>query len=462
MKKSSKKFTVILLSTLVMAAVGGAASYTGYAYKISKDWEGVIYPNTKVMGVEVGGMTKDEAAKLLKEKYGDVVVQKKIEIKYNGKSYSIDYSKLNARYNIDEVVSEAFSYGKELSIFGKKDIIKEGTDKSYNLTFNYDTAYIDELIKTMEKDINAAPVDGSIQMVSRGNFKVTPDKKGYKLQSDKLKEDIKNNINDKLEESSTTVEAPVETLSAVKTAEALSSINTLVSTYTTSYKGSIDSRINNIKVASGSVNGRLMMPGDSFSFNDVVGQRTEARGYQQAGVIINGKHDFDFGGGICQVSSTLYNALLLADIDPTERTHHTLRSLYVPLGQDATVDWGHLDLKFTNTMPYPIYIEAYTEGTNVYFNIYSNSSLTKKTYKIVNDVYQTVDFKVTQKQDPTLPEGTQEYEEVGSNGYRVRVYRVTNENGQQVKKDLLYEDYYKPVNAILKIGTKKVDQTQSN
>lgn len=457
MKKSSKKILVIALSVLTLAAVVGAAAYTGYAYKISKNWEGLIYPGTKIMDMDMGGKTKEEAAQLLKEKFGEVVAKKKINIKYNNKSYSIDYSKLNARYDIDKIVNDAFNFGKDLSIFDKKGIIKKGTYKDYTLTFDYDGKYVDEIIGTMEKDINKAPVEGSLQMTSRGVFKVNPDQKGYKLQSDKLKQDIKNNINGKVEESNVTMDAPVETLTAVKTAEKLSGVNTLISTYNTSFKGSIPSRCNNIQVATKSINGRLLMPGESFSFNETVGQRTAARGYQEAGVIINGKHDFDFGGGICQVSSTLYNAMLLANINATERTHHTIRSLYVPVGLDATVDWGHLDLKFKNTLTYPIFLEGYTQGTNVYFNIYSDKSLTARTYKAESDIYQTIDFGVTKKNDPTMLEGTQAYEEMGANGYRTKVYRITYENGAEVKRDLLYEDYYKPTQAILKIGTKKPD-----
>ncbi len=455
MKKNSKKIIVVALSVLTLAAVGGAVGYTGYAYKISKNWEGFIYPGTKIMGVDMGGKTKEDAIKLLKEKYGDVVVKKKIDIKYNGKDYSLDYSKLNARYDIDEVVNEAFSVGKDLSLFSKKDVIKKGTEKEYSLTFDYDAKYVDELVATMEKEINKNPVEGSIQMVSRGNFKVTQDQKGYKLQSDKLKQDIKDKINGDTQNSNISIDAPVETLTAVKTAEKLSTINSVVATFSTNYTTSNDNRSNNIDLATNSINGKLLMPGDSFSFNEIVGQRTVARGYKEAGVIINNKLDSGIGGGICQVSSTLYNAMLLANINASERTHHSLKSSYVPLGMDATVDWGNLDLKFKNTLPYPIYLEGYTQNKNVYFNIYSNNSLTGKSYKIVNDVYQTVDFKVTTKNDATMPEGKQEYEQKGATGYRVKVYRATYESGKEVKRDLLYEDYYKPVNAILKVGTKK-------
>jgi len=113
------------------------------------------------------------------------------------------------------------------------------------------------------------------------------------------------------------------------------------------------------------------MPGETFSFNQVVGERTEQRGYQSGPVIVGNQVESGLGGGICQVSSTLYNTILLGNINATERMHHTMPSSYVPLGMDATVDWGNIDYKFRNNLQSPVYIEAYTSNGNVVFNLYS-------------------------------------------------------------------------------------------
>lgn len=453
--KKSKKTFMIVLSVFAVLALSGGAAYTGYVYKTSKAWDNLIYPGVKIMDVQVGSKTKEEAAALLKERYGDVIVKKKIDIKYGKNTYSIDYSKLNARYNIDEVIDEVFNYGKDLSIFDKNNLIKSGAGKEYKLTFAYDDKAVGEVIAEMEKDINLAPMEASLEMVSRGNFRVTPDKKGYKLLSEKLKGDITNCINGDLSEE-VTLEAPVETLTAEKTKEKLETVNSLISTFTTDFKTSAWGRSTNIELATKSINGRMLMPGESFSFNETVGERTKARGYQEAGVIIGNKIESGLGGGICQVSSTLYNAMLKANIGYTERTHHSLVLSYVGYGLDATVDWGHLDYKFTNTLDFPIYIEGYTENKLLHFNIYSNNSLSAKTYDVVNQVYQTVNATTKTVEDPNIPEGKKEIVQKAHDGIKVKVYRNTYENGKLVKQDLISDDYYRPVQGIVKVGTKKV------
>jgi vancomycin resistance protein YoaR len=454
-KKKTKRNIAIILSVFAVLALSGGAAYTGYVYKTNSSWDNFIYPGAKIMDLEVGGKTKTEATALLKEKYGDIVIKKKIDIKYLDKTYSIGYNQLNARYNIDEVVEEVFSYGKDLSIFDKNNVIKTGINKEYKLSFTYDDKAVGNVIAAMEKDINKDPVEGSLEMASRGNFKVTPDKKGYKLQSSKLKEDITSSINGDLN-NDITLEAPVETLTAVKTKEKLSAVNSLIASYTTGYKTSAWGRSTNIELATKSIDKMLLMPGDTFSFNETVGERTKARGYQEAGVIIGNKIESGLGGGICQVSSTLYNAVLRANLDYTERTHHSLVLSYVGYGLDATVDWGRLDYKFTNTLEFPIYIEGYVENKVIHFNIYSNNTLTTKQYDVVNQVYKTVDATTKTIEDPNMPEGKKEIVQKAQTGIKVKVYRNTYEKGKLVKQNLISDDYYRPVEGIVKVGTKKV------
>ncbi len=141
--------------------------------------------------------------------------------------------------------------------------------------------------------------------------------------------------------------APVKTQEAKIKKKQLETVNSNISSYTTNY-GSISSpqRANNIVISAKAINGTLLMPGESFSFNNTVGPRTEKRGYQGAPVIIGNKIESGLGGGICQVSGTLYNAMLKANINATERVRHTFPSTYVPIGMDATIDYGNIDYKF--------------------------------------------------------------------------------------------------------------------
>ena len=257
------------------------------------------------------------------------------------------------------------------------------------------------MITSIEKDVNKAAVNSKITLVAGGKFKITPDIKGTKLLSDKLEKEILGRIDGKLI-SNVTIVAEMEDVNAAITEEKLLPINTRVSTFSTNFASSMSQRANNIILATNSINGSVIMPGGTFSFNKTVGIRTTQRGYEQAPVIIGNKVDSGIGGGICQVSGTLYNAILRSDIMATQRTHHTIPSSYVPKGFDATVDYGNIDYQFVNTLPYPIYIESSAQNRNIAFNIYSNSSLTKKTYVFFNDIYQTIQPKINNVLDGNL------------------------------------------------------------
>lgn len=457
MGKKKKIKLIIILSVFAVLIMAGSAAYTGYVYGTATDWDNLIYPNITIMEFNIGGKTKEEAKNLLNEKFQNSLAKKKIQVKYQDKTYAIEYAKLNARYNIDKVVDEAFSYGKDLSIFKKNKLIQNGIGFNLELEFDYDEDYISEVIALMEKDINLEPVNGKLEMVSSGKFNVVPDKKGYKLQSEQLRNSIINNINDKVD-ADISINAPVETISAKITAEELAKVDAIISSYSTNFATSAAGRVTNIELSTKAINGLLLMPGDSFSFNEIVGERTKARGYKEAGVIINNKIESGLGGGICQVSSTLYNAIIKSNINSTERFHHSLPSSYVDLGRDATVDWGNLDYKFTNTLEYPIYIEGYTKNKVLYFNVYSNKSLTNRRYEIVNNVYQTVKATTKTVEDSTMPQGSKKIVQQAQTGYKVKVYRnAYDENNKLIKQELISDDYYRPIQGVIKVGTKKAN-----
>lgn len=158
---------------------------------------------------------------------------------------------------------------------------------------------------------------------------------------------------------------------------------------------------------------------------DIIKTETGKDIYIKAPVIINNKIELGIGGGICQVSSTLYNAILRAGIQNIERINHSLPSSYVGLGLDATVDWQNIDFRFTNTLNYPIYIEGHTQDKNWYINIFSNSDLSKKIYTIENDVNHD------------------------DNVYKVKVIRKTYENGMLIDSEFISNDTYTPASSNL-------------
>ena len=174
-----------------------------------------------------------------------------------------------------------------------------------------------------------------------------------------------------------------------------------------------------------------------------------------APVIVGTKMYSDFGGGICQVSTTLYNAIIRSNILSTERTQHTLPSHYIGPAMDATVDWGNIDYKFTNTLSYPVYIQAYTENKNIYFYVYSNASLNNRKYDLVNEIYDTIEPGIKYIDDPTLSIGETVQDQFPSPGIKARSYKDTYENGKLIEHKQISDDFYKPVDEVIRRGIKR-------
>ena len=199
------------------------------------------------------------------------------------------------------------------------------------------------------------------------------------------------------------------------------------------------------------------MPGETFSFNDVVGPRTEEAGFQEAGTYVGNKVEPGIGGGICQVSTTLYRAVMRANIRSTERTNHSMAVGYALPGLDATVAYGYLEYKFTNPYDFPILIQGYTAGKVVTYNIYGDSSaLQGKTYDMVNEILETLPPETKIIDDPTIDEGTEINEGGGMTGYKAKSYQVTYENGVEVNREKISTDTYNKVDIVIKKGTKPV------
>jgi len=448
-----KKMISVIIILLVIVIFGASGIYI-YVNNNTKKWTSLVYPGVKIEDVDISGKTLAEAKDMVTQKYGAAILKKNVNIKTPAKTYTLDYSKINARYDIDQVVAEAFAYGKNLDLYEKYKLIKKPVNKQLSLKFVYDPKPITKLIADMKKEIDTTAKNGSISLVG-GKFVVTPDIKGAKLIDDKLEKEILSKINGDIKAPDIIVEAEVQTVLAKLTKEKLSTVNTKISSFSSNFTSSSYGRSTNITLATKSINGTLLMPGESFSFNGKVGQRTAAKGYQPAPVDIGTKVGSDYGGGICQVSTSLYNTVIRANIKSTVRNHHSIPSTYIPLGMDATVDWGNLDYAFTNTLAYPIYIESVVKNKILTFNIYSDSSLNDKTYNLVNEIYAAVKPGPTQYiNDPTLLVGQNVQEQFPLVGYKVRVYKDTIQNGQVIEHLLISDDSYKVVAQIIRKGTK--------
>ena len=225
----------------------------------------------------------------------------------------------------------------------------------------------------------------------------------------------------------------------------------LISSFTTKYDASNTNRSTNLRIAAEKINGKVLMPGEVFSYNKVVGKRTVEEGYKDAKIYANGGVVDGLAGGICQISSTLYNAVLLANLEIVERRNHSYTTSYVPAGRDATVVWGTTDFQFKNSRTYPIKIEASVKNGIAEFKIHGMQEEVEYEIRILPQVTSTIPYTTQQIVDPTLAPGQQVVSQSGHLGYKVTTYIEKTANGNTTR-EVLSNDTYQPMHTIIKVG----------
>ncbi len=230
--------------------------------------------------------------------------------------------------------------------------------------------------------------------------------------------------------------------------------NTTLASYSTSYSLKAANRASNVALAASKINGKVLKPGEVFSYNETIGDTTIANGYKVAPVFENGKSSEGVGGGICQVSSTLYSAVLYADLKVNERRNHSLTVAYVPKGQDATVSYGAIDFKFTNSTDYPIKIKASTGGGKVNVSIVGTKRDAERTVQLRHAIVTTTPPTNNEVNDATLPANTRKVTSAGKTGYVVDTYKTVIENGQTISSGKITRSTYKMVPTEIAVGTK--------
>ncbi len=208
-------------------------------------------------------------------------------------------------------------------------------------------------------------------------------------------------------------------------------------------------RTTNVRLATEKVNDIILLPGEEFSFNNIVGERTEERGFKPAIVFAGGELVDGVGGGICQVSSTIYVATLCADLQVTERATHSFKVDYVPLGQDATVQWGYLDYKFMNNTAYPIRINAVMSDSTLTVTIYGTKTDPEKHIELESVTINTYPFETINVLNEELAEGTMKQTQSGKDGYQCETYQLIYVGDTLVERRLANKSYYKPQNCII-------------
>ncbi|RQD69668.1 MAG: hypothetical protein D5S00_06120 [Tindallia sp. MSAO_Bac2] len=450
LSEKKKKVLIGALIGIGSALMIAMASMGGYAYWLTNQPQ--IYPSVYIAGIDVSGMLPQEAISHLEKEMKPKLEAKELVLSLDEKEWVYPYLELGYHFNYEEAVMKAMGLGRQgnmvenaLQIHRMKDQVK-----NIDLEEQFDIQLVDDLLDDLERELAIEGVPASLKRES-GEFIISAEKVGREMKRgetrDAILDVLKNGDNE-------TVEIKVETLPVYPTEADFKAMDGVIGEFSTRFNSGDAGRTANLRQGSGSINGTLLLPGEQFSFNETTGPRIASAGYQEAPVIIQGELVPGIGGGICQVSTTLYNAVVRANLDILERRNHSLPVAYVNLGHDATVAFGAIDFRFKNNYDYPIYLESYVSGNQLYARIFGNTRELEQTITMASHVTEVIEPEIEKKEDPEMYEGEQIVEQEPKKGYRVVTYKIYYENGQEVQREEISRDYYQPVKGITLIGTK--------
>ncbi|BAK81695.1 VanW family protein [Candidatus Arthromitus sp. SFB-rat-Yit] len=453
-----KSILSVIFNIFIILSIALPISFINYKISsIVNDWEGKVYEGVTINNVDVSGLSRSALKEFLIEKFSGSVTNGSVEFKLNDESTSIQGNELGITYDYDKAIEEAFSFSEGLTYTKKVNHIlnpHKTIDIKLSEIFDISDDQIDSLYDKLSSKFNVNPINSEVYIVDGQPIIIQESYDGIEIDKEVLIRMIKD-----VDPSSAFrngVKLNTKNVDPKYTSDVLGKINGKISSYSTSYKSSSNERATNVELSANFINGTILLPGESFSFNSTVGQRTRERGFKDAAIIVGNVYESGLGGGICQTSSTLHQAVVRAGILPTQRRNHSLPTSYMPLGFDAAVAWGSLDYVFKNTYDFPILIDVSTEGRNLTISIYGDVTAVDKTYSTVAENQETIAYSTKYVNDNTLAKGTQVVQKNGVNGSKVKVYLVSKEKstGKTVEKKYVWNDYYAPQDKIIRVGTK--------
>ncbi len=330
----------------------------------------VVNQNRVAMGVYYGqerlsGMSREQVQAFFNDLAAKKLDKDALILTYKDKTWKYKPEDIKLEVHAKEAAEAAWKVGhdpkKNFAANVADQLESASVRKDIELEITYDEKSVEEKLEAIGREINVQPQNAYLVLQADGSMVLQPGRNGSFLPKAELMEKIELYIRELHLPLKLTITPEVKS-PEVKSSD-LSTVDTILASYTTSYYPG--DRGHNIELAAGKLNQKLVRTGEVFSFNNAVGTRTRENGFLDAGVIIDGRMAQDSGGGVCQVSSTLYNAILLAGLTPVERTAHFFPSAYCPPGRDATVADGLLDFTFRNQLPHNVYLFSSCSGSTI-------------------------------------------------------------------------------------------------
>ena len=450
MKNLRNKFFNINNKVLIGIAIFLMLIFISVMYFTSESLNTGIHRGVRVEDVDVSNLSKDEALKEVSKITEERINNKKINFHYGDRDLPIALKDFGYSLNLEDAVNEAYSIGRSKGLFSNYlDIVSSLIFKKNIIAdSSFDEGKKDAVLTNLAREIHKKPLDAHPIFNEDGTITIAKSEKGRYLDLNEAKGLLNK---DMLNEEK--IELPVYDTEPKIQSDYYQGIDKVLGDFSTDYSSSIKNRKENIKIASEKFNNMKLNPGDEISFNNIVGEISEATGFKNATVIVGGEYETGIGGGICQVSTTLYNSLILSDLEIVERHNHSRPINYVDLGTDAAVARGYKDLKFKNNTNNPIIILTEADGQKLDFKVLGNSADRDYQVKIIPERLGVVSPDVKTTYSDSIPEGETVVKESGKNGYSYKTYKEVVKNGEVVEKKEISKSYYLPKSKILVVGT---------
>ena len=448
-----KKIWYIIIPAVIFSLIAGV---TILGMNVDNN-EFKFKENVYINGESVRGYSIDKASNKISSKLNQQLKDGSIDFYYMDKSWHFDEKDMQVENAVSNVVNKAYN--------NENKIEKDNKYSVYNVALTEVFPSLESKINEMIAEVEEKPVNSEVTFNpdAQPMFEISKSKKGKRVDKEKLYEQLDNAF---LTEKSIKVQLPVEEINPEKDENYFSDKLGQMSVFSTDLKNSQSGRRHNVEFALKKFNGKVVKAGETVSFNQVTSPQTLEGGYQKATVILNGVFTEGVGGGICQASTTMYNACVLANMQIEEVHKHTLPVGYVELSLDAMVSDGYADFVFTNTSENDIYIKTYLKDDRAYVEIYGKSiedgvTITREA-EFVGNIPHRGDKIVpdTQKQytNKVIYKGEYYRLKYPREGYEAKAYKCYYKDGELIKKEEIRHEKYQPIDGIIIEGIEELPE----
>ena len=453
-KKLFPFWTLIVLALCAAVWLLGAqlyqqrmAAYDSYAAMRQVVGQDVFFPGVTIDGTDLGGMSLEQAQSLMESRTAETSSAFSLVVEADDKRWRITSEQVPMTFDAQRVLERAWLVGRVGTLEERYAQIAEAAQQGVHFStgFSYDRDAIDELVDIIADSLDIEARDATLDAfdVNNRTFTFTDAQSGYRIDRERLAADILAALDEKAYDRVITPKGSVVEPKLVRSQ--FEGLFGRISSFTTTTTNDRD-RNTNIALSASALNGRVVMPGETMSFNSCTGQRTGDKGYREAGAIAGGVLVDDTGGGVCQTSSTLFNAVVRADLQIVERSAHSWPATYVNKGEDATVNWPSLDFVFRNNGQFPVFVVAWYENKTVTVEIYGQLLKDGMTIGLESEVVKTMkpSDDVLYTLDESLPVGTRKAGRKKRTGYVVDTYKVYfDAEGEETAREKLWTTTYR-------------------